>query len=191
MPRCSPARPTISTCTSFTTCLTTLQRRVRTKSTRWLPFLNRLSAQVEEHIVDGRVRTLLVHRKVCCAARLFVLRASYLHSDFCLMLQGSTRAFPPHHPLIPVDYQFTGQPVMIGGTMARPAIAPRGAAAHSARACRARAATCSQEPKKACKRHLGGANSTRAAYPPALTGHWRMQHMPRRWQSAQPKQLSE
>jgi len=34
-----------------------------------------------------------------------------------LMVQGSTRAFPPHHPLIPVDYQFTGQPVLIGGTM--------------------------------------------------------------------------
>lgn len=33
------------------------------------------------------------------------------------MLQGSTRAFPPHHPLIPVDYQLTGQPVLIGGTM--------------------------------------------------------------------------
>ena len=42
---------------------------------------------------DGRPRKLLVHRK------------------------GSTRAFPPHHPLIPVDYQFTGQPVLIGGTM--------------------------------------------------------------------------
>merc|ERR1711881_330481 len=50
-------------------------------------------AKVEEHIVDGRQRTLLVHRK------------------------GSTRAFPPHHPLIPVDYQLTGQPVLIGGTM--------------------------------------------------------------------------
>ncbi len=34
--------------------------------------------------MDGRLKTLLVHRK------------------------GSTRAFPPHHPLIPVDYQFTG-----------------------------------------------------------------------------------
>jgi len=33
------------------------------------------------------------------------------------LLQGSTRAFPPHHPLIPVDYQLTGQPVLIGGTM--------------------------------------------------------------------------
>ena len=38
-------------------------------------------AKVEEHIIDGKQRTLLVHRK------------------------GSTRAFPPHHPLIPVDYQ--------------------------------------------------------------------------------------
>uniref|UniRef100_A0A7S0WTW0 RNA-splicing ligase RtcB homolog n=1 Tax=Chlamydomonas leiostraca TaxID=1034604 RepID=A0A7S0WTW0_9CHLO len=50
-------------------------------------------AKVEEHIVDGKRMRLLVHRK------------------------GSTRAFPPHHPLIPVDYQFTGQPVLIGGTM--------------------------------------------------------------------------
>lgn len=40
--------------------------------------------QVEEHMVDGKLMKLLVHRK------------------------GSTRAFPPHHPLIPVDYQFTG-----------------------------------------------------------------------------------
>ena len=38
-------------------------------------------AKVEEHMVDGKQKTLLVHRK------------------------GSTRAFPPHHPLIPVDYQ--------------------------------------------------------------------------------------
>mmetsp|Transcript_18029 Transcript_18029/g.55465 ORF Transcript_18029/g.55465 Transcript_18029/m.55465 type:complete len:517 (+) Transcript_18029:1235-2785(+) len=50
-------------------------------------------AKTEEHMVDGRLKTLLVHRK------------------------GATRAFPPHHPLIPVDYQFTGQPVLIGGTM--------------------------------------------------------------------------
>ena len=38
-------------------------------------------AKVEEHIIDGKLKTLLVHRK------------------------GSTRAFPPNHPLIPVDYQ--------------------------------------------------------------------------------------
>lgn len=44
----------------------------------------RCTQQVEQHMVDGRLKTLLVHRK------------------------GSTRAFPPHHPLIPVDYQFTG-----------------------------------------------------------------------------------
>jgi tRNA-splicing ligase RtcB len=50
-------------------------------------------AKVEKHVVNGQVRELLVHRK------------------------GATRAFPPHHPLIPVDYQFTGQPVIVGGTM--------------------------------------------------------------------------
>ncbi|XP_065350627.1 RNA-splicing ligase RtcB homolog [Cloeon dipterum] len=50
-------------------------------------------AKIEEHMVDGKLKTLLVHRK------------------------GSTRAFPPYHPLIPVDYQLTGQPVLIGGTM--------------------------------------------------------------------------
>jgi tRNA-splicing ligase RtcB len=50
-------------------------------------------AKVETHMVDGKERKLLVHRK------------------------GATRAFGPHHPLIPVDYQFTGQPVLIGGTM--------------------------------------------------------------------------
>lgn len=44
-------------------------------------------------MIDGEMKQLLVHRK------------------------GSTRAFPPHHPLIPVDYQLTGQPVLIGGTM--------------------------------------------------------------------------
>ena len=49
--------------------------------------------QVEEHLVDGERKRLLVHRK------------------------GSTRAFPPHHPLIPVDYQLIGQPVLIGGSM--------------------------------------------------------------------------
>lgn len=50
-------------------------------------------AKMEEHLVNGQLKTLLVHRK------------------------GSTRAFPPHHPLIPVDYQITGQPVLIGGSM--------------------------------------------------------------------------
>ena len=50
-------------------------------------------AKVEQHELDGQMKKLLVHRK------------------------GSTRAFPPHHPLVPVSYQFTGQPVLIGGTM--------------------------------------------------------------------------
>lgn len=50
-------------------------------------------AKIEEHLVNGKLKTLLVHRK------------------------GATRAFPPHHPLIPADYQYIGQPVLIGGTM--------------------------------------------------------------------------
>lgn len=50
-------------------------------------------AKIEDHIVDGKPKQLLVHRK------------------------GATRAFPPNHPLIPIDYQLTGQPILIGGTM--------------------------------------------------------------------------
>lgn len=42
-------------------------------------------------MVDGKLMKLLVHRK------------------------GSTRAFPPHHPLIPVDYQLTGGLWWCGG----------------------------------------------------------------------------
>ncbi|GAW80835.1 hypothetical protein, conserved [Plasmodium gonderi] len=50
-------------------------------------------AKIEEHIVDGKMKKLLVHRK------------------------GSTRAFPPFHPSVPLDYQYCGQPILIGGTM--------------------------------------------------------------------------
>ena len=50
-------------------------------------------AKVEKHIIDGEEKTLLVHRK------------------------GSTRAFPPNHPMIPEAYQKIGQPALIGGTM--------------------------------------------------------------------------
>ena len=50
-------------------------------------------AKVERHLVGGETKTLLVHRK------------------------GSTRAFPPHHPLIPAEYQLIGQPAIIGGSM--------------------------------------------------------------------------
>ena len=51
------------------------------------------TAKLEQHRVDGRERTLLVHRK------------------------GATRAFPPGHPELPDEYQKTGQPVIIGGSM--------------------------------------------------------------------------
>jgi len=50
-------------------------------------------AKIEEHFVNGRPVQLMMHRK------------------------GATRSFGPGHPLIPVDYQLTGQPVLIGGSM--------------------------------------------------------------------------
>lgn len=56
-----------------------------------------------------RPELLHVHPKDLLAS-LSVLR-------FYLYLITTCRAFPPHHPLIPVDYQLTGQPVLIGGTM--------------------------------------------------------------------------
>jgi tRNA-splicing ligase RtcB len=83
-------------------CLTYLARRAFSKTFQKSPEELDLSlvydvshniAKVEQHEIEGEVKKLLVHRK------------------------GSTRAFPPHHPLVPVSYQFTGQPVLIGGTM--------------------------------------------------------------------------
>lgn len=50
-------------------------------------------AKVEEHIVNGVEKRLLVHRK------------------------GSTRAFPPGHPDLPDAYKEIGQPVLVGGSM--------------------------------------------------------------------------
>lgn len=50
-------------------------------------------AKLEEHIVDGKRRKLIVHRK------------------------GATRAFPPGHPEIPAAYREIGQPVLIPGSM--------------------------------------------------------------------------
>jgi tRNA-splicing ligase RtcB len=50
-------------------------------------------AKQETHTVDGRARRVLVHRK------------------------GATRAFPAHHPDIPLAYRDVGQPVFIPGSM--------------------------------------------------------------------------
>jgi len=50
-------------------------------------------AKLEEHIVDGKRKKLVVHRK------------------------GSTRAFPPNHPELAPIFKETGQPVIIGGSM--------------------------------------------------------------------------
>jgi len=50
-------------------------------------------AKTEEHLVDGRRKTVLVHRK------------------------GATRAFPKGHPVLPGDLRDVGQPVLIPGSM--------------------------------------------------------------------------
>jgi tRNA-splicing ligase RtcB len=52
-------------------------------------------AKVEEHVVEGRKKKLVVHRK------------------------GATRAFPPGHPELPEIYRHLGQPVLIPGDMGR------------------------------------------------------------------------
>jgi tRNA-splicing ligase RtcB len=52
-------------------------------------------AKIETHNVAGKEMKVCVHRK------------------------GATRAFPPHHPEIPEDYQEIGQPVLIPGDMGR------------------------------------------------------------------------
>jgi tRNA-splicing ligase RtcB len=51
------------------------------------------TAKIEEVVVAGTRRRLLVHRK------------------------GATRAFPPGHPELPPAYRRSGQPVIIGGSM--------------------------------------------------------------------------
>jgi len=50
-------------------------------------------AKIEEHEVDGKKRTLCVHRK------------------------GATRAFPPGRPEVPKAYREVGQPVLVPGDM--------------------------------------------------------------------------
>ncbi len=50
-------------------------------------------AKIEEHVVDGKRKTLIVHRK------------------------GATRSFPPGHPEIPPDHRPYGQIVLIPGSM--------------------------------------------------------------------------
>ncbi|MHA2287669.1 MAG: RtcB family protein, partial [Promethearchaeota archaeon] len=49
--------------------------------------------KIEEHEVDGKRMKLNIHRK------------------------GATRAFPPKHPDLPLDYKSIGQPALIPGTM--------------------------------------------------------------------------
>ncbi len=51
------------------------------------------TAKMETHVVDGKEKKVLVHRK------------------------GATRAFGPNHPEVPEKYRDIGQPVIIGGSM--------------------------------------------------------------------------
>ena len=51
------------------------------------------TCKVEQHVVDGALRPLHVHRR------------------------GATRAFGPGHPELPVAFRALGQPVLIGGSM--------------------------------------------------------------------------
>ena len=50
-------------------------------------------AKVEEHMIDGKKKKVIMHRK------------------------GSTRAFGPGQPEMPTEYQKVGQPVILGGSM--------------------------------------------------------------------------
>ncbi len=61
-------------------------------------------AKIEEHIVDGKKKRLIVHRK------------------------GATRAFAPGHSELPGDYKQTGQPVIIPGDMGRASYVLKGTA---------------------------------------------------------------
>jgi tRNA-splicing ligase RtcB len=51
------------------------------------------TCKLEQHEVNGKTKSLFVHRK------------------------GATRAFAPGHPTLPPDLRQAGQPVLIGGTM--------------------------------------------------------------------------
>ncbi|MGR9014316.1 MAG: RtcB family protein [Gammaproteobacteria bacterium] len=51
------------------------------------------TCKLEQHSIDGRKKSLFVHRK------------------------GATRAFGPGHPELPTVFKETGQPVLIGGSM--------------------------------------------------------------------------
>jgi tRNA-splicing ligase RtcB len=52
-------------------------------------------AKQEEHLIEGKIRRVCVHRK------------------------GATRSLPAHHPLVPLAYRHAGQPVLIPGDMGR------------------------------------------------------------------------
>ena len=70
-----------------------LQRDARDLGMEMVYDVSHNTAKLEEHMVDGRTRRLLVHRK------------------------GATRAFAAGMPDIPAAFRDVGQPVIIGGSM--------------------------------------------------------------------------
>jgi tRNA-splicing ligase RtcB len=52
-------------------------------------------AKYEDHLVEGKMRRVCVHRK------------------------GATRSLPANHPLLPAAYRHVGQPVLVPGDMGR------------------------------------------------------------------------
>lgn len=62
------------------------------------------TCKIETHEINGRRKTVFVHRK------------------------GATRAFGPGHPDIPGEFRETGQPVLVGGSMGSPSYILAGSA---------------------------------------------------------------
>jgi tRNA-splicing ligase RtcB (3'-phosphate/5'-hydroxy nucleic acid ligase) len=68
------------------------------------------TCKVEIHCIDGKSRSLFVHRK------------------------GATRAFGPNHPSLPAEVRSFGQPVLIGGSMGTGSYVLAGMAGNDAKA---------------------------------------------------------
>ncbi len=88
-------------------------------------------AKIERHMVNGKERTLCVHRK------------------------GATRAFGPGHPELPDDLRSVGQPVLIPGSMGTASWVLRGVEGNPAFATAAHGAGRLMSRKKAKKQHTG------------------------------------
>jgi tRNA-splicing ligase RtcB len=85
-------------------CRESFRRKLPAAQLRVLYDVSHNICKVEEHVVQGNLRTLHVHRK------------------------GATRAFGPGHPDVPEGLRELGQPVLIGGSMGTASYVLAGAA---------------------------------------------------------------